>query len=92
MKARVIARALRLRQDDPELFQAGGYEPLEVMGERRPHVLAFARHLGDRAVIVAVALHCADQVAGGGRLSPPTSWWGRDGHQRSRPISGSFGP
>ncbi|MGH8869341.1 MAG: malto-oligosyltrehalose synthase [Actinomycetes bacterium] len=43
-KARVTARALRLRRTHPEWFgRAGTYEPLHAAGEAAGHVVAFAR-------------------------------------------------
>jgi len=44
---------LRLRQAHPELFRRGGYEHLEVDGISAARALAFARRLGDEAVVVA---------------------------------------
>jgi (1->4)-alpha-D-glucan 1-alpha-D-glucosylmutase len=46
---------LRLRNQIPEVFAAGDYEPLEVSGPHRDHVMAFARRRGRHAVIAAVA-------------------------------------
>jgi (1->4)-alpha-D-glucan 1-alpha-D-glucosylmutase len=46
---------LRLRNELPEIFTAGDYEPLEVSGPHRDHVIAFARRRGRYAVIVAAA-------------------------------------
>jgi (1->4)-alpha-D-glucan 1-alpha-D-glucosylmutase len=44
---------LRLRRDHPELFLAGAYSPLEVEVVVGAGAVAFARTLGDQAVIVA---------------------------------------
>jgi (1->4)-alpha-D-glucan 1-alpha-D-glucosylmutase len=46
---------LRLRNELAEVFTSGDYEPLEVSGRDRDHVIAFARRRGRHAVIVAVA-------------------------------------
>ncbi|KJC60989.1 glycosyl hydrolase [Bradyrhizobium sp. LTSPM299] len=46
---------LRLRNEVPDVFASGGYEPLEVDGPHRDHVIAFARRHGRDAVIVTVA-------------------------------------
>jgi (1->4)-alpha-D-glucan 1-alpha-D-glucosylmutase len=46
---------LRLRNEMPEIFAGGDYEPLEVSGPHRDHVIAFARRHGREAIIVAVA-------------------------------------
>ena len=42
-KLYVIRKLLQLRRDDPELFAQGDYQPLQVDGERKEHVFAFAR-------------------------------------------------
>jgi (1->4)-alpha-D-glucan 1-alpha-D-glucosylmutase len=44
---------LKLRNQLPEVFAQGDYEPLEVSGPHRDHVVAFARRRGRHAVIVA---------------------------------------
>jgi (1->4)-alpha-D-glucan 1-alpha-D-glucosylmutase len=43
---------LRYRRDNPELFRAGRYLPLEATGERAEHVISFARENRDQAVVV----------------------------------------
>lgn len=45
---------LKLRAELPSLFARGGYEPLQVTGRDRDHVIAFARRLDRDAVIVVV--------------------------------------
>ena len=46
---------LRLRNQLADVFASGDYEPLEVSGPLRDHVVAFARRRGRHAVIAAVA-------------------------------------
>ncbi len=46
---------IALRNEFPDVFAHGDYEPLEVSGPHRDHVVAFARRRGRRAVIVAAA-------------------------------------
>jgi (1->4)-alpha-D-glucan 1-alpha-D-glucosylmutase len=46
---------LKLRNEFPNVFASGDYEPLEVSGRDRDHVIAFARRRGRHAVITAVA-------------------------------------
>ena len=46
---------LKLRNDMREVLAHGDYEPLEVSGPHRDHVIAFARRRGRHAVITAVA-------------------------------------
>jgi len=48
-------RLLRLRTELADVFANGGYEPLEVSGPHRDHVIAFARRRGRDAAIVVVA-------------------------------------
>ena len=52
-KLLLTAAMLRLRQARPELFRRGGYQALEVEGSAAVRVVAFARRLGDEAVVVA---------------------------------------
>jgi (1->4)-alpha-D-glucan 1-alpha-D-glucosylmutase len=60
---------LTLRNELPEVFAAGDYEPLEVSGPHRDHVTAFARRRGRHAVIVAVA-RCYAPLSEQGRAWP----------------------
>lgn len=55
IKMFVTNRALEFRSANRELFAGGAYFGLEAAGERRRNVIAFARSLGDRQVIVAAA-------------------------------------
>jgi (1->4)-alpha-D-glucan 1-alpha-D-glucosylmutase len=52
VKMYVINRALECRRDNHELFMRGEYLPLDVMGPRAPHVIAFARAHGEKRVLV----------------------------------------
>jgi (1->4)-alpha-D-glucan 1-alpha-D-glucosylmutase len=56
---------LRLRTELADVFANGGYEPLEVGGPHRDHVIAFARRRGRDAAIVAVAKSFAAFTQGG---------------------------
>jgi (1->4)-alpha-D-glucan 1-alpha-D-glucosylmutase len=51
------------------MFALGDYQPLEVSGPHRDHVIAFARRHGRHAVIAAVARSFAP-VSDGGRVWP----------------------
>jgi (1->4)-alpha-D-glucan 1-alpha-D-glucosylmutase len=55
---------LRLRNELPAVFTSGTYEPLEVSGPHRDHIIAFVRRHGRDAVIVvvgrAMARFCED--------------------------------
>jgi (1->4)-alpha-D-glucan 1-alpha-D-glucosylmutase len=46
---------LKLRAKLPDVFAHGDYQPLEVTGPHRDHVIAFARRRGRNAVITAAA-------------------------------------
>jgi (1->4)-alpha-D-glucan 1-alpha-D-glucosylmutase len=50
----LIWRALKVRNEQIDLFTHGTYAPLPANGEREEHVLAFARRLQARRVIVIV--------------------------------------
>jgi (1->4)-alpha-D-glucan 1-alpha-D-glucosylmutase len=46
---------LRLRNEHPKLFTEGDYQPLDVSGPHREHIIAFARRHGRDAAIIVVA-------------------------------------
>jgi (1->4)-alpha-D-glucan 1-alpha-D-glucosylmutase len=54
IKQYAIWMALRLRQQQPDLFQKGGYMPLAVAGAKAKHVVAFARRLETASILVIV--------------------------------------
>lgn len=60
IKLFTISRTLALRKRWPELFSGGAYIPLTVTGARAKHLLAFARKLEDKLLIVAVPRLCAE--------------------------------
>ena len=60
---------LKLRTELADVFAHGDYQPLEVSGPHRDHVIAFARRRGRDAVIVAVAKSFA-AFSQGGRTWP----------------------
>ena len=70
--------SLKARMAAPELFTVGDYVPLEVVGEKANHVVAFARtDVRGRAALV-VAPRLALKVLGGRTgLSIPAAVWGR---------------
>jgi len=74
IKQAMLQTLLAYRHREPALFSDGSYEPLEVKGRRRRHVLAFLRcHEGRAAMVIVPRL-----VAGGltGRsLVPDADWW-----------------
>jgi (1->4)-alpha-D-glucan 1-alpha-D-glucosylmutase len=60
---------LKLRTELADVFADGDYEPLQVSGPHRDHVIAFARRHGRDAAIVAVAKSFA-AFSQGGRAWP----------------------
>jgi (1->4)-alpha-D-glucan 1-alpha-D-glucosylmutase len=59
------AQLLKLRNELAGVFTYGDYQPLEVSGPHREHVVAFARRRGNDAAIIAVARHFAPFTEGG---------------------------
>jgi (1->4)-alpha-D-glucan 1-alpha-D-glucosylmutase len=54
IKLYVTSRGLRYRRSNPGLFEAGSYHPMDAIGARQQHIVAFARkHEGK--VVIAVA-------------------------------------
>jgi (1->4)-alpha-D-glucan 1-alpha-D-glucosylmutase len=54
IKAFVIREALRARRDSPQLFAEGDYQPVEVRGTHRDHIVAFIRQFGDESALAVV--------------------------------------
>src|SRR5690606_15935981 len=53
IKQALIAQALDVRNQYPELFDEGVYQPLQVLGQHAERVMAFARiREGTRAIVV----------------------------------------
>jgi (1->4)-alpha-D-glucan 1-alpha-D-glucosylmutase len=56
---------LKMRAELADVFTRGDYQPLEVIGPHRDHVIAFARRHGGDAAIVAVGKSLAPLTQGG---------------------------
>lgn len=67
IKLRLLAKLLRLRQSNREIFTAGDCRPIEISGRHAGSVIAFSRSHGGRTIVVAA-----------GRLMSGLSNWGRD--------------
>ncbi len=52
IKLYLIHRLLRLRQELPDLFHEGGYEPLQTAGAQSGRVVAFMRGQGEQRLLV----------------------------------------
>jgi (1->4)-alpha-D-glucan 1-alpha-D-glucosylmutase len=61
LKQSVIARLLAVRKKMPRLFSAGRYVALPTSGPRADHIVAFARVLGNSAILAAF-LRCNAQA------------------------------
>ncbi|CAN5610446.1 malto-oligosyltrehalose synthase [soil metagenome] len=68
-KIHTTRKVLELRKEKAELFRDGEYVPLEVEGGMADHVVAFARVLGDEAIIVVAPRLCSGLVREGGSLT-----------------------
>jgi (1->4)-alpha-D-glucan 1-alpha-D-glucosylmutase len=69
LKLAWTAHLLKLRTELADVFTLGDYQPLEVSGPHREHIVAFARRHGRAAAIVVVARHFAS-FCDGGRVWP----------------------
>jgi (1->4)-alpha-D-glucan 1-alpha-D-glucosylmutase len=74
-KLRLAASLLDLRRHRDALRE-GGYEPLQVTGERAGHVVAFARRRGDETLLCAIAVRLGSALLGRQRAVPDADWWG----------------
>ncbi|WP_419826596.1 malto-oligosyltrehalose synthase [Sphingomonas sp.] len=75
-KQRLIADLLALRREHEALFRDGGFERIQLLGERAGQAIAFARvHDGARLTVLA-AIRTADARAEGDDLVLPEDWWG----------------
>jgi len=54
IKMFVLWKSLTFRREHAEVFMEGEYLPIEVSGRRAENVIAFARHLGDKWILVVV--------------------------------------
>lgn len=72
----LVSRALRFRRAHPELFSCGSYIPLRGTGERRHHVIAFARGYGSEIVIAAAGRFFLRILGGGDSSIAPSMWAG----------------
>ena len=81
-------RLLALRNQMAEIFASGDYEPLEVSGPHRDHVVAFARRRGHHAVITA-ATRCYAPLSEQGRHWPRGDLFDGELHIDGYSIDGS---
>ena len=75
IKLFVTWKALNFRKQNADLFQGGGYMPINASGEHARHVAAFARRNGPESVIVVVPRLCAQLLKGEQRLPVGEQVW-----------------
>jgi (1->4)-alpha-D-glucan 1-alpha-D-glucosylmutase len=73
IKLALTKRLLALRQRLPDIFTHGRYQPLPVQGEDADRVIAFARSVGARTVIVIACRHFAAATERGRHWFDPAS-------------------
>jgi (1->4)-alpha-D-glucan 1-alpha-D-glucosylmutase len=88
-KLYVTWKLLQLRREHFELFAQGAYEPLQIVGERKDHVLAFARTHGERTMIVVMANRMA-QLLRGEQRAPVGDVWADTTVAMVREMSGTL--
>lgn len=76
IKQQLIHRLLRARRRWPDLFLRASYEPLQVTGWRRNHVVAFLRRHESHLLLVAVPRLCADGMVNDDRPLVDKDFWG----------------
>ncbi|CAP54491.1 Maltooligosyl trehalose synthase [Gluconacetobacter diazotrophicus PA1 5] len=77
VKQALIGAVLRFRASDPALFIEGAYRPVRVTGGRRRNLVAFARTLDHRAMLVLVPRLTLGLTPSPADLScPPGTWRG----------------
>jgi (1->4)-alpha-D-glucan 1-alpha-D-glucosylmutase len=69
-------RALNLRKENPKLFTDGDYVPLGIQGPKTRHLVAFARSLEDRQLIVVVPRLSANLLDAQRGLPAGSYLWG----------------
>ena len=73
IKFALTHRLMMLRTHTPEPFLRGGYQPVDVTGPDRDHVLAFLRSARRQQVLVVVPRHFSG-VTGNGAHWPRIDW------------------
>lgn len=76
VKQLMIRRLLHMRRAQPALFLQGRYEPVDVVGSRARHVLAFLRWRNDDAVLVVVPRLPAPLLEGATQPIVTADRWG----------------
>jgi (1->4)-alpha-D-glucan 1-alpha-D-glucosylmutase len=88
-KLYVTSRLLQLRAADDQLFANGAYLPLQVEGEHKDHVFAFARVHEGRGIIVVLPRWSA-RLMRGEMVLPLADVWGDTRVVVGGALSGTF--
>jgi (1->4)-alpha-D-glucan 1-alpha-D-glucosylmutase len=91
LKQGVVARCLAVRRERPNVFSAGDYADLPVIGVRAAKALAFARTHQGCSVMAIVPRHCHEGIRadeGGGLPLPSHEFWGDTSVELPRGFSG----
>lgn len=75
IKLYLTYKALNYRSINRDLFERGEYLPLEVMGQKRDNVCAFARRTGNAKAVVVVPRFLTQLVPGHGDLPFGEAVW-----------------
>ncbi|WP_298814906.1 malto-oligosyltrehalose synthase [Chloroflexus sp.] len=76
IKLYIIAMALELRRNRPNLFCSGAYIPLSAAGLAANHVIAFARRHADGGEAITVTPRLTARLSGGRQQPPIGELWG----------------
>ncbi len=76
IKQALIARALAVRAEYPQLWRQGRYQPLEVLGEQAQRILAFMREDSQQRAIIVVPVHAAHLLENSAVPLVAASDWG----------------
>jgi (1->4)-alpha-D-glucan 1-alpha-D-glucosylmutase len=75
-KLYLIWKVLEMRRENAELFEDGAYVALQAVGERREHIVAFARRYGEEMAITVAPRLCARMMDAEGPLAAAPEAWG----------------
>ncbi|MEZ2223427.1 malto-oligosyltrehalose synthase [Rhizobium sp. RCC_161_2] len=73
-KRHIIRTVLQYRNERPQLFLDGLYQPLDVIGRRQDNLVAFARHYEDQTAITIAPRLLGDYAASGMDNGGPDFW------------------
>jgi (1->4)-alpha-D-glucan 1-alpha-D-glucosylmutase len=76
IKLHVLHRALRFREQQPDLFVDGTYTPLKIEGAAAAHALGFVRSRGGRHAITVISRHSSTRCEKDTPFVPPGAWAG----------------